>query len=54
MEHGCVEDTPSMLAALERGTWDVLLGDWSSASFNASAALELLKSLNLDIQQPRR
>jgi len=40
---------PGDAAALESDQWDVILCDYSMPSFNALAALEVLKELGLDI-----
>ena len=44
-----VETSETMRAALEKGTWDVILCDYSMPTFNAVEALTLLKELGLDI-----
>jgi PAS domain S-box-containing protein len=44
-----VETAPSMRAALQRGTWDVVISDWAMPNFSAPAALDLLKEEGIDI-----
>ena len=44
-----VEDVSTMRAALETGTWDVVISDWSMPKFGAIAALELVQKMRLDI-----
>jgi PAS domain S-box-containing protein len=44
-----VEDGASMSLALEKGTWDVVLSDWSMPRFSALGALALLKEAGSDI-----
>jgi len=43
-----VDTGPAMRAALETSEWDVILCDYSMPSFNALAALEVLKDLGVD------
>ena len=43
-----VDTDPAMRAALESDQWDVILCDYSMPSFNALAALEVLKDLKVD------
>jgi two-component system, sensor histidine kinase and response regulator len=44
-----VETAETMLAALRRDHWDIVISDYSMPHFNGLEALNLLKSLNLDI-----
>jgi len=44
-----VENGAAMRAALTSGSWDVVLSDWSLPTFNASAALEVVKESGLEI-----
>jgi PAS domain S-box-containing protein len=44
-----VEDAESMRLALEKGTWDIVISDWSMPRFSARAALEVLKKTGLDL-----
>jgi len=44
-----VECADSMRAALLRGTWDLLISDYSMPRFSAPAALEVLQDSGLDI-----
>jgi two-component system sensor histidine kinase/response regulator len=44
-----VETAEAMLAALRRNRWDIVISDYSMPHFNGIEALNLLKSLNLDI-----
>src|SRR5207237_5284372 len=39
----------AMNAALREQTWDLVITDWSMPQFSAPAALELLKSMELDL-----
>ena len=49
IEYERVETAEAMRAALEKGTWDLVLSDWSMPKFSAPAALELLKGTDLDL-----
>jgi two-component system cell cycle sensor histidine kinase/response regulator CckA len=49
VEHERVQDAPSLRAALERRTWDVVLSDWSMPGFSAMGALRVLKKSGLDL-----
>jgi two-component system, cell cycle sensor histidine kinase and response regulator CckA len=56
LERGCgpvqserVEDALAMRAALETGTWDAIISDWSMPAFSGLEALALVKSLGLDV-----
>ncbi|HEY5281173.1 MAG TPA: response regulator [Polyangia bacterium] len=49
LEYERVETAEDMRAALEKGTWDLVLSDWSMPRFSAPAALELLKGTKLDL-----
>jgi DNA-binding NtrC family response regulator len=44
-----VEDAASMREALAAESWNVILCDWSLPSFNALAALQIVKESGLDI-----
>jgi two-component sensor histidine kinase len=44
-----VETAPSMRAALQKGTWDIVISDWTMPDFSARAALDVLKESGLDI-----
>ncbi|MGE3074439.1 MAG: HD domain-containing phosphohydrolase [Dehalococcoidia bacterium] len=44
-----VETEAGMVSALRSGKWDLVLSDYSLPSFNAPAALEVLKKQGLDI-----
>jgi len=44
-----IQTREALLAALQERQWDVILCDYSMPQFNARAALETLKELNLDI-----
>ena len=44
-----VETADSMKAALESQTWDIIISDYSMPSFNALAALEVLRNTLLDL-----
>ncbi|MEO8799752.1 MAG: response regulator [Polyangiaceae bacterium] len=44
-----VETAKGLRAALECGLWDVVLSDWSLPQFSARAALEIVKSMDLDL-----
>jgi hypothetical protein len=44
-----VESAPTMRAALQRRTWDIVISDWSMPNFSAPAALELLKEEGIDL-----
>lgn len=44
-----VETEPQMLAALDSGTWDVILSDYALPQFSGAAALQLVRSRGLDI-----
>ncbi|HTE51649.1 MAG TPA: PAS domain S-box protein [Kofleriaceae bacterium] len=44
-----VEDAEGMRAALASGPWDVILSDWSMPRFSALAALEVVRSLGVDL-----
>src|SRR5688500_10703340 len=44
-----VETPAAMKAALETEEWDVILCDYSMPTFNALAAIKLLKEMELDI-----
>ena len=47
-EHERVETAEAMLTAL-RGTWDIILSDYSMPQFSGMAALELLKETGIDV-----
>jgi two-component system cell cycle sensor histidine kinase/response regulator CckA len=56
LERGCgpirserVDSAAAMRAALETGTWDAIISDWSMPQFSGLEALALLKSLSLDV-----
>jgi CheY-like chemotaxis protein len=44
-----IETPEAMRIALETGTWDVILSDWSMPKFSAMGALEVLKKSGLDL-----
>ncbi|MEO8798572.1 MAG: response regulator, partial [Polyangiaceae bacterium] len=44
-----VETAKALRAALENGFWDVVLSDWSLPQFNARAALEIVKAIDVDL-----
>ncbi len=44
-----VETAPAMRTALARQTWDLVISDYSLPSFNAPAALDLLKTSGIDL-----
>jgi PAS domain S-box-containing protein len=44
-----VDTAAAMQAALDRQTWDLVIGDYSMPQFRGTAALELLQSRGLDI-----
>src|SRR5947209_14608660 len=44
-----VEDRDSMLAALQRTRWDLILSDWSMPRFSGPRALAVLKETKLDL-----
>jgi PAS domain S-box-containing protein len=44
-----VEDAGAMQAALDGGSWDLVLSDWSMPRFSAIAALVLLRDAGLDV-----
>jgi two-component system cell cycle sensor histidine kinase/response regulator CckA len=44
-----IETAEAMRIALEKGTWDVVLSDWSMPKFSAMGALEVLKESGLDL-----
>jgi PAS domain S-box-containing protein len=44
-----VEDAESMRRALDADTWQLILADYNLPSFNAPAALDVLKSTGLDL-----
>jgi two-component system, cell cycle sensor histidine kinase and response regulator CckA len=44
-----VETADAMREALARGTWDLVLSDWSMPTFTAPAALEILNATRLDL-----
>jgi two-component system, cell cycle sensor histidine kinase and response regulator CckA len=44
-----VEDAAALRTALSLGTWDVVLSDWAIPNFGALPALELVRSLGLDL-----
>jgi signal transduction histidine kinase len=44
-----VETPDAMRAALDTGTWDIVLSDYSMPRFNAPAALALVRERNLDL-----
>jgi two-component system cell cycle sensor histidine kinase/response regulator CckA len=44
-----VQDATSMRDALESGSWEVVVSDWSMPAFDAPAALAVLKESQLDI-----
>ena len=47
--HQRVDTKAKMQAALEISSWDIILADYSMPKFNAIAALEFLKQLQLDL-----
>src|SRR5260370_15865363 len=47
--HRSVETQEAMREALAAEPWDVVLSDYSMASFSASAALEVLKETGFDL-----
>jgi PAS domain S-box-containing protein len=49
IRHMRVDDAAAMQAALDGGTWDIILSDWTMPQFSALAALSLLRSRELDI-----
>lgn len=49
VRHTRVENERDMANQLATSTWDVVLSDYTLPSFNALAALEVLKKTNLDI-----
>ena len=56
LERGCgpvlterVEDAAAMRAALETGTWDAIISDWSMPKFSGIEALKLMKSMDIDL-----
>src|SRR3990170_5476571 len=44
-----VDTAAAMQAALDEGTWDVILADYSMPEFSAPAALDTLKDSGLDL-----
>jgi PAS domain S-box-containing protein len=44
-----VQDADSMREALQKGSWDVVISDWSLPRFGAVAALALLHEVGLDL-----
>jgi PAS domain S-box-containing protein len=44
-----VETQPAMIAALDRGKWDIVISDYSMPQFGGDAALALLQQRELDI-----
>jgi two-component system cell cycle sensor histidine kinase/response regulator CckA len=44
-----VTDGPAFRAALGRGTWDVVISDWSLPTFGALEALAVVKELGVDV-----
>ncbi len=44
-----VDTAEAMRSALQEGTWDVVIADYSMPRFSAPAALKLLKEFGLDI-----
>lgn len=44
-----VEHADSMREALEGGSWDLVLSDWSMPQFSAMGALDVLKKTGLDL-----
>ena len=44
-----VQDERAMRAALERGTWDIILSDSSMPGFSAQAALAMVNELRIDV-----
>jgi two-component system cell cycle sensor histidine kinase/response regulator CckA len=44
-----VEDADAMQAALDDGSWDLILSDWSMPHFSAIAALLLLREAGMDL-----
>ena len=44
-----VENAADMRAALETGTWDVILSDWSLPNFSGLGALELMKHMGIEL-----
>ncbi len=48
-EHRRAESAAEMLAALEDGTWELIISDHAMPSFSATAGLEILRERNLDI-----
>jgi DNA-binding NtrC family response regulator len=49
LEFERVETEEEMRRALLASSWDLIVSDWSLASFGATAALELLQELELDV-----
>jgi two-component system, cell cycle sensor histidine kinase and response regulator CckA len=44
-----VQDESAMRAALEAGTWDVIVSDWSMPKFSGLQALALIKDMGVDV-----
>jgi diguanylate cyclase (GGDEF)-like protein/PAS domain S-box-containing protein len=44
-----VETAEEMRSALEKGTWDIVISDYNLPQFSGPAALELLKSVQVDL-----
>jgi len=49
LKHQRVQDFASMQAALDKGTWDVVLSEYTLPHFGAQLALDLVKRAHLDI-----
>lgn len=47
--HERVSDAAGMTAALDRGTWDLVIADYSLPQFSGIAALDLFRARNIDI-----
>src|SRR2546421_193875 len=44
-----VENAIAMRAALEAGSWDAVISDWSMPKFSGREALALMKGMGLDL-----
>jgi diguanylate cyclase (GGDEF)-like protein/PAS domain S-box-containing protein len=49
LKHQRVQDLASMQTALDKGTWDAVVSEFSLPHFGAQLALDLIKRANLDI-----
>ncbi len=44
-----VEESDALRSALGRSAWDIVLSDWTMPRFSASAALEVVKKMGVDV-----